>query len=152
MKQYENWNRLEYEIYSPYANQCSDEELFSGFAHILFASEKINDRKIIWQPKSDYKPENSLKSFIKYSKNHWINPWIALNDLVNEFFRSSEIDKVTKLEVFADSLENQRLQYLYRELQEPMSLEDDQKVEAFLKTDKWQWVLEFFQAFIKNRQ
>lgn len=157
VKDYKNWNRIEYEIYPPYSNQCSDEELFSWFSHILFWNENVNDRKIVWQPKSQYDSRNSLKTFIKYSKNHWVNVWTALTDLNREFYASNEIDIILKLEVFADSLkeavDQQNQNILMNPFQKYISPENFVRIENFFETDpRWKILLDFYAWFSRNRE
>lgn len=147
----ENWQRIEYEIYSPYSHQCTDEELFAWFSSVLLGTDKI-EKKIVWKPKSQYNSENLLKNFIRYSKNHWVWVWKAMVDLTDEFFKSTDIGILEKLELFSDSISksveqtNSAIQFIDR----IDNLEDIEKVNEFLKTEKWKVLYTFFQPFLSK--
>lgn len=150
LNDYQNWNRIEYEIYPPYSNQCTDEELFAGISNVLLWTEKV-EKKIIWKPKSQYNVENSLKNFQKYASNHWVGVWQALIDLNNEFFRSEKISITQKLDVCYDSILNgkERLNTWFMNDREPTELEKEE-VLMYLETDKWKDLLKFFAPFFSK--
>lgn len=147
LNDFENWQRIEYEVYPPYSHQCTDEELFSWFSSVLFWTDKV-DKKIIWAPKSQYLAENSFKNAEKYAKNHWVSMGQLITDLNQEYFASDKISITEKLDTMAIVMEKTLENFdINKILNNEIPEQDLKEAEKYLITERWKMLTQFAIAF-----